>query len=49
MVGDNVDQFEFQRLFTPVLAEICAAGSAFIGRTIDGVEDGHASKLSEPH
>jgi hypothetical protein len=38
MVSNNVHQFEFQRLLTPLLTEICAAGSAFVGRTIDGVD-----------
>lgn len=49
MVSDNVHQFEFQRLLTPLLTEICAPGSAFVGRAIDGVEDRHASKVSEPN
>jgi hypothetical protein len=49
MVSDNVHQIEFQRLFAPLLAEICAAGSAFVGCPIDGVEDRHASKVSEPN
>ena len=46
MVSNNVHQFEFQRLVTPFLTEICAAGSAFVGRTIDGVEDRYASKVT---
>jgi hypothetical protein len=49
MVGNNVHQFEFHGLLAPLLAEICAAGSAFVGGTIDGVEDRHASKVSEPN
>ena len=32
VVSDNVHQFEFERLLAPLLAEICAAGSAFVGR-----------------
>jgi hypothetical protein len=49
MVRNNVHQLEFQGLPTPLLTEICAAGSVFVGRTIDGVEDRHASKVSEPN
>ena len=49
MVGNNVHQGELQRLVAPLLTEICAADAAFVGRTIDGVEDRHASKVSEPN
>jgi hypothetical protein len=45
MVRKDVNQFELLRFFTPDLAEMCPAGSAFFGRTINSVEDRHASKI----
>src|SRR6185437_8345063 len=49
MVGNDVHQCELQRLVTPLLTELCTADAAFVGRTIDGVKDRHASKVSEPN
>lgn len=49
MVGNDVHQCELQRFVTPLLTELCTADAAFVGRTIDGVKDRHASKVSKPN
>jgi hypothetical protein len=49
MMGNDVHQCELQRLVTPLLTELCTADAAFVGRTIDGVKDRDASKVSEPN
>jgi hypothetical protein len=45
-VRNDVHQFELYRFFTPDLSEICATGSTFFSRTINSVEDRHASEVS---
>src|SRR4051812_35368314 len=49
MMRNDVNQFEFQALVAPSLTEVCAPNSILFGRTIYGVEDRHASKVSEPN
>jgi hypothetical protein len=46
-MSDNVNQFEFERFSAPLLTEICTAGSAFVGCTINRMEDRYASKVGE--
>jgi len=49
MVRDDVHHFELLRLPAPHLTETCAAGSTFVRRSIEGVEDCHASKVRVPN
>jgi hypothetical protein len=45
MMREDIDQFEFKRLLTPVLADNRDALPTFLGCAINGMEDRDASKI----
>jgi hypothetical protein len=49
MMGEDIHDMELHGLLAPFLADGCAAFFAFLGGSIDGVKDRHASKVREPN
>jgi len=45
MMRDDIDQFEFERLFAPCLTDNRRTLSAFLSGSIDGMEDRDAGKI----
>ena len=49
MIRNNVHQPAFHRFLAPLLTQFRGPEPAFLGRAIDGVEDRHASEVSQPN
>jgi hypothetical protein len=47
MMGEDIHDMELHGLLAPFLADGCAAFFAYLGGSIDGVKDRHASKVRE--